>query len=298
MAFARLARPGSWSWIGQAPRCGSITWVPCSAQCGFGRRKPHSPQNQSSPGRCITPPHDGHDQASSFHACPAATQTTFLQDEAAQVTSGSSALAMITASVSFRPSRHFSAIIRVSAARSSWSRERFSSAMAFGRVSRATIGRYFSSTSMTPNCASVPPASAAVMPAGMFAPSALETTGPAARSASAISRVVVVLPLVALTRTTSRCSARVFSRSGSSLSATLPPITDPLPRPAFWDSAAAILPAVTAIFARAGSEASRAASESVPGMLRGSSLLRHRPGRSTAHGRQGRTQPTDSRPHT
>src|SRR5690348_7444814 len=98
VAFARLARPGSCSWIGQAPRCGSITWVPCSAQCGWGRRKPQSWQNQSSPGRCITPPQDGHDQASSFQDCPAATQTTLLQEEAAQVTSGSSALATITAS--------------------------------------------------------------------------------------------------------------------------------------------------------------------------------------------------------
>ena len=34
---------------------------------GVGRRKPQSPQNQSSPGRCSTPPQDGQDQASSFH---------------------------------------------------------------------------------------------------------------------------------------------------------------------------------------------------------------------------------------
>lgn len=228
----------------------------------------------------MTPPQAGQDQASSFHACPAATQTTFLQEEAAQVTSGSSALAMTTASVSWRPSRHFSAIIRVSAARSSWSRERLSRAIALGWVSRATPARYFSSTSMTPKRASEPPARAEVMPAGMLAPRALETTGPAARSASAISRVVVVFPLVALTSTTSRWSARVASRSGSSLRAILPPITEPLPRPAFWERAAATLPAVTAILARAGSEASRApvGSDSVPAMLSGSSLLRHRPG--------------------
>ena len=91
------------------------------------------------------------------------------------------------------------------------------------------------------------------MPAGMLAPSALETTGPAARSASAISRVVVVLPLVADTRTTSRCCASRASRSGSSLSATWPPITDPLPRPAARDTAAAALPAVTASLARGDS---------------------------------------------
>ena len=68
-----------------------------SAQLGVGRRKPHSPQNQSSPGRCITPPQDGQDQASSFHSWPAATHTTLGEEEAAQTTSGSSALAMTTA---------------------------------------------------------------------------------------------------------------------------------------------------------------------------------------------------------
>jgi hypothetical protein len=35
--------------------------------------EPHSPQNQSSSGRCITPPQAGHDQASSFHICPSAS---------------------------------------------------------------------------------------------------------------------------------------------------------------------------------------------------------------------------------
>ena len=131
--------------------------------------------------------------------------------------SGSSALAMMIASEPARPSRHFSASIRVSAARSSWSRERFSSAMALGATSLATPARYFSSTSITPKRASEPPASAEVMPAGMLAPSALETTGPLARSASASSRVVVVLPLVADTSTTSRCRASLASRSGSNL---------------------------------------------------------------------------------
>lgn len=84
----------------------------------------------------------------------------------------------------------------------------------------------------------------------MLAPSAFDTTGPAAVSASAISRVVVVLPFVADTRITSRCCASRPSRSGSSLSATRPPITDPLPRPAARDTAAAALPAVTASLAR------------------------------------------------
>src|SRR5437899_12482002 len=104
-ALALLARPGSWRWIGQAEPCGSSTWSPESAQLGVGRRKPHSPQNQSSPGRCITPPQDGQDQASSFHICPAATHTTFADDEAAQTISGSSALATIRALEPDRPSR-------------------------------------------------------------------------------------------------------------------------------------------------------------------------------------------------
>ena len=102
------------------------------------------------PGRCITPPQDGQDQASSFHICPAATQTTLGEEEAAHTTSGSSALATMTALEPASPSRQFSASMRVSAARSSWSRERLSSAMHLGSVSRATPARYFSSTSITP----------------------------------------------------------------------------------------------------------------------------------------------------
>ncbi|SCD78364.1 hypothetical protein GA0115246_106017 [Streptomyces sp. SolWspMP-sol7th] len=149
-ALARFARPGSWRWIGQAEPCGSRTCSPDSAQLAAGRRKPHSPQNQSSPGRCMTPPQEGHDQASSFHSCPAATQMTCGEDEAAHTTSGSSALATTTALLPARPSRQRSASMRVSAARSSWSRERLSSAIALGSTSRATPARYFSSTSITP----------------------------------------------------------------------------------------------------------------------------------------------------
>lgn len=85
---------------------------------------------------------------------------------------------MITAFEPDSPSRHFSASIRVSAARSSWSRERLSSAITLGVVSRATPARYFSSTSITPYCASEPLTRAEVMPAGMLAPSAFDTTGP------------------------------------------------------------------------------------------------------------------------
>src|SRR6478752_4070769 len=92
-ALALLARPGSWRWIGQAEPWGSSTWSPDSTQLGVGRRKPHSPQNQSSPGRCMTPPQEGHDQASSFHSWPAATHTTFCEDEADHTMSGSSQFA-------------------------------------------------------------------------------------------------------------------------------------------------------------------------------------------------------------
>src|SRR5690606_33921044 len=178
------------------------------------------------------------------------------EEDAAHTTSGSSALATMTALEPASPSRQFSASIRVSAARSSWSRERLSRAMHFGSVAWATPTRYFSSTSMTPKRDSAPAARAEVMPAGMLAPRALETTGPAALSASAMSRVVVVLPLVAETRVTSRCWASRASRSGSSFSATRPPITEPLPRPAARDAAATALPAVTASLARgvSGSE--------------------------------------------
>src|SRR5215813_7867245 len=119
VALALLARPGSWRWIGQAEPCGSSTWSPDRAQDGVGRRKPHAPQYQSSPGRCITPPQFGQDQASSFHIWPAATQITLGEEEAAHTTSGSSALATMTALQPAWPSRQFSASIRVSAARSS-----------------------------------------------------------------------------------------------------------------------------------------------------------------------------------
>src|SRR5690606_24596526 len=143
-------------WIGHAEPCGSRTWSPDRAQLGVGRRKPHSPQNQSSPGRCITPPQDGQDQASSFHICPAATQITLGEEDAAHTTSGSSALATMTALEPASPSRQFSASIRVSAARSSWSRERLSRVLHFGEVAWGGPTRDFSLTSMTPRRGSAP----------------------------------------------------------------------------------------------------------------------------------------------
>lgn len=85
-----------------------------------------------------------------------ATHTTFWDEDADHTISGSSQFATMTALEPWSPSRHFSASMRVSAARSSWSRERFSRAITLGVTSRATPARYFSSTSMTPYLASEP----------------------------------------------------------------------------------------------------------------------------------------------
>jgi hypothetical protein len=90
----------------------------------------------------------------------------------------------------------------------------------------------------------------------MFAPSAFEATGPFARNASATSRVVVVLPLVAETSTHARPAASRRSSSGSSRSAIRPPTTAPEPRPAARETAPVSLPATTATLARGGSGAS------------------------------------------
>lgn len=254
-ALALLARPGSWRWIGHAEPCGSSTWSPDSAQLGVGRRKPHSPQNQSSPGRCMTPPQDGQDQASSFHICPAATQITFGEEDAAHTTSGSSALATTTA---FEAGQALAPVLGEHAG--------FGGAVQLvaGEVEQRDalrVGRLGDADEVLLVDLDDPVAGVRAAresrgdATAMLAPSALETTGPAALSASAISRVVVVLPLVAETRVTSRCPAS-SRRSGSSFSATRPPITEPLPRPAARDAAATALPAVTAILARgvSGSE--------------------------------------------
>ena len=64
---------------------------------------------------------------------------------------------------------------------------------------------YFSSTSSTAMVASGARASAATRPASMLAPKALDATcWPSVPSAAVISRVVVVFPLVPVTRTTCR----------------------------------------------------------------------------------------------
>src|SRR4029453_12970611 len=86
----------------------------------------------------------------------------------------------------------------------------------------------------------------------MLAPNELVATGPSTPSAAAVSRVVVVLPLVPETRAIARPAARFFSRSGSILRPIQPPITEPSPRPAARDSAAAVRDTEVATLARRG----------------------------------------------
>ena len=113
---------------------------------------------------------------------------------------------------------------------------------------------YFSSVSSTAYGASGAWPSAAASPASMFAPNAFEATSwPSALSAEVISRVVVVLPLVPVTRTICRSAASSDSRPGSTRRPMTPPITDPSPRPARRDMRPAAPPSVVATRARIGS---------------------------------------------
>src|SRR6201986_590761 len=86
----------------------------------------------------------------------------------------------------------------------------------------------------------------------------LEATGtPSGASAAVISLLVVVLPLVPVTSTHWRPAASWDSRPGASRRLMLPPMTEPSPRPARREAAAADLPAVVAIRARKGSRGRR-----------------------------------------
>src|SRR5664279_3016585 len=117
-----------------------------------------------------------------------------------------------------------------------------SSTTAAGRVAVITAGRYGSSTSSTPTPAFGSAASAAVSPAGMFAPPSLLTTAPRVRRA-AVSRVRVVLfPFVPLTRINRRPAAARRSANGSTASMTRPPMVVPPPEPVSLDRAAAAEP--------------------------------------------------------
>src|SRR5580658_314464 len=114
-------------------------------------------------------------------------------------------------------------------------------------------GMYFSSTSSTAMVASGARASADTRPASMFAPNALEAIcWPSVPSAAVISLVVVVLPLVPVTRTTCRPRASSDSRSGLSRRPMTPPMTDPSPRPASREARPAAPPTVVARRARRG----------------------------------------------
>src|SRR3954452_1492279 len=86
----------------------------------------------------------------------------------------------------------------------------------------------------------------------MLAPNELVATRPMCDSAAAASRVVVVLPLVPEMSATARPEARCASRSGSILRPIHPPMTEPSPRPAALESAAAVFDTLVATLARVG----------------------------------------------
>src|ERR1700757_328231 len=76
---------------------------------------------------------------------------------------------------------------------------------------------------------------------------------PSGASAAVISRVVVVLPLVPVTRTTWRPAASRDNRSGARRRLMTPPMTEPSPLPARRETVAAAPPTVVATLARIGS---------------------------------------------
>src|SRR4051794_11973668 len=86
----------------------------------------------------------------------------------------------------------------------------------------------------------------------MLAPKELVATGPSTPRAAAVKRVVVVLPLVPDTSAMARPAARCASRSGSIFRPIQPPMTEPSPRPAARDSAAAVRDTELATLARRG----------------------------------------------
>src|SRR5262249_23393458 len=109
---------------------------------------------------------------------------------AAHAISGSSALATtVQFGADASASRHLRATSQISAARSIWSRLRFSSATTRALVAVSTAGRDFSSVSSTAIEAWGARPSAAGNPASMFAPNAFEATSrPGAPSAPGARR--------------------------------------------------------------------------------------------------------------
>ena len=234
-----------------------MTEPPSSTHGLAGRRNGHSPQRQprSSLSRCEL--HTGQHHESSCLPLPwAATQTTCAAAEAAQVISGSSALATTQQpGAAASASRHRRATSQISAARSIWSRLRFSKVTTRGLpYAFSTAGMCRSSTSRTARGASGALPSAATSPSAMLAPNAFEAMSwPIALSAAAMSRVVVVFPFVPVTSTIWRPADSRVSRSGSTRRPMTPPITDPSPRPARRDTVPAAPPQVVARRARSGS---------------------------------------------
>ena len=90
------------------------------------------------------------------------------------------------------------------------------------------------------------------IPGGRLAPAEDVATRGAPPSAAASKRVVVVLPLVPVTRATWRPAANVPSRSGAINSPTRPPMTDPPPRCSRRDAALTAVEARPARRARTG----------------------------------------------
>ena len=176
---------------------------------------------------------------------------------APHTTSGSSALATTVVSRAAESAlRQRAATIRTSLTRSSWSRDRLSSATTSGCTASATVPRYPSSTSSTAGTPGGADASAVANPGGRLAPADEVATRGAPPRAAASRRVVVVLPLVPVTRATRRPSARVPRRSGAMRSPTRPPMTDPPPRCSRRDAALTAVEARPARRARTGSERS------------------------------------------
>src|SRR5438046_138920 len=87
----------------------------------------------------------------------------------------------------------------------------------------------------------------------MLAPRLFVATSPSTPKAAAVSRVVVVLPLVPETSAICRPAARLASRFGSTISPIRPPMTEPSPRPVARDSAAALRVRDVASLVRRGS---------------------------------------------
>ena len=95
------------------------------------------------------------------------------------------------------------------------------------------------------------------MPAVMLAPIEFDTTARSPASAAAMSRVVVVLPLVALTITTSRPAVRSRNSCGFTTNAARPPMTLPEPRCTAFEEAATSRPTPTASRDRIGNDVLR-----------------------------------------